>query len=87
MSSGSMILLTITLEMRMISLYISRRVVGYVLYNISPSNNFQSLLSLGRFTQIARLLLAALSVNGLTYGVNGSIKWIRVSRADRALRS
>ena len=42
--SGSMILLTITLKLRMVLQNIGRSVVGNVLINISPSNIFLTLL-------------------------------------------
>ena len=52
--SGSMILLTITFELRMISQNIWRRVVGNVLINISPSNIFLTLLLPVWFYQICQ---------------------------------
>ena len=51
MSSGLMILLTITLELRMILQNISRGVVGSVLMNISPSNILPIVLKSERFHQ------------------------------------
>ena len=66
-SSASMILLAITLELRIILQNISRRVVGYVLMNVSPSNIFQIMLVSDRFLQNrqAALLLATASKNRL----------------------
>ena len=64
MSYGLLILLMITLELTMILQHISRRVVGYVLINISPSNIFLIKLLPARFHQNVKLLLAAASING-----------------------
>ena len=51
LSSGSEILLTITLELKMISQNISRIIVGNVLINISSSNIFSTTLMLGGYHQ------------------------------------
>ena len=50
-SSGSVILLRITLDVIMILQNISGRVVGYVLVHISPSNIFVTMLLPARFHQ------------------------------------
>ena len=62
LSSASLILLTITLELTTILQNISSRVVGSVLMNISPSNIFQTMLSPERFNQSCQV---AVSVNML----------------------
>ena len=49
---------------------ISRRVVGNDLITISPSNILPIMLWLGRFQQNCRLVLAAVSINGLKNPVN-----------------
>ena len=67
MTSGSRILFTITLELRMILPNISRRVVDNVLMNISPSNIFLHGVCLQDFIKIVRQFLAAVSINGLNH--------------------
>ena len=61
LSSGSMILLTITFKLMMISQNISRRVVGNVLVNISPSNISLTMLSPARFHQNCQTLASGVS--------------------------
>ena len=65
-SKCCLVLLIITVEIRMIFQIIWRGVVCYVLNNISPSNFFLTLLLPARFHQNCPLLLAAMSINGLT---------------------
>ena len=65
-----MILLEITLELTMIFKNISRRVVGNVLINISPSKVFLNMRSLQRFHQNCQADLAAVSINGLIRGIH-----------------
>ena len=55
----------ITLELIRILQNISRRVVGNVLINISPSKLFLDVISLQRFYQNCQADLAAVSINGL----------------------
>ena len=59
-----LMLLIIILELKMDLQNICRRVDASVLFNIPPSNIFPNLLNY--FIQIVRLVLAALSTNGLT---------------------
>ena len=57
--------MAITLKLRMISLNICRKDVDNVGFNISPWNIFLNMLLPARFVKIVRLLLEAVSINGL----------------------
>ena len=61
-----MILLMITLELRMILKNIWRSILGNVLNNIFPSNNFPHHFFSARFYRNCQAVLAAVSINGLT---------------------
>ena len=63
LSSGSMVLLTITFELRMILQNIWRRVVGNVLINISPSNILNKCFSLSPIHPLNPLILKSSSRN------------------------
>ena len=65
LSSGSIILLTITLELRMVSQTIWRRVFGDVLTDISPSNIFLTMPFPAGFYQNYQAVFASVSINGL----------------------
>ena len=67
LTSGSMILKTIILELHMVLQNIWKKVVGYDLFNISPSNIFLFMLLPARFNQNCQVVLAAVSINGLTF--------------------
>ena len=67
LSSVSIILLTITFELHEILQNISRKVVGNVLINISPSNIFSNMLSFERFHQNCQAVLAVVSINELMF--------------------
>ena len=68
LSSGSIILLTITLELRMVLQNISRRVVGDVLTDISPSNIFLTFMPFpAGFYQNYQAVLASVSINGFKW--------------------
>ena len=66
LSSRSVLLLTVSLELEIILQNIWRRVVGGVLIDTTPSNIFSTMLLLKRFHQVFQALLAAPRVNGLT---------------------
>ena len=51
----------------MISQNISRKVLGSVRNDISPSNMFATMVLFERFHQNSQAVLAAVSINGLTY--------------------
>ena len=75
-----MILWTITFELRMILQNICRRVVGNVLINISPSNILPIMLKPVNFIKIVRLVLAAVSINGLSLHSSTSVYLHQMSR-------
>ena len=60
-----MMILMIILELRIILQNISRKVVGNVLNNISPSNIFPTLHLSESYRKSVRFVLAAVSINGL----------------------
>ena len=63
--SGSMILLSIVSELRMILKHIRRRVIGNVLSNTSPPYIFLSMLLQQDFVSIDILHLAIVSMNAM----------------------
>ena len=65
LSSGSKILLTITFELRINFTKYLKELLVNVLINISPAFFFQFSFSMKDLIKIVRLLLAAVSINGL----------------------
>ena len=61
LSSGSLVFLTISQELKMILQNISGRVLGEVLINITPSNMFPTMLLLQRFQQICQYMTCRLA--------------------------
>ena len=66
LSSGSLILMTTIFELRLILQNIWRRVVIYILINISPSNIFLNMFSPAIFHQNCQAVLDFVSINGLS---------------------
>ena len=82
-----MIILKITLELIRILQNISRRVVGNVLINISPSTIFLDMISLQRFYQHCQADLAAVTYNGLKTGGGGSQTPVSITSSSLPLIS
>ena len=65
-----MILLMINLKLRMILKNIRSSILGNVLNNIFPSNNFPHQFFSARFHRNCQAVLAAVSINGLKGQLN-----------------